>query len=115
MMKLWRDNFAPNLLEVEGPNRPINFVATRSGDKQTIYLKAVNPTDNAVEATITLDGAFAPKAATMQLVAPGNITAKNTLDQPDNIKVVPAAAVIENRSVKFTMPALSAGVVKVTQ
>ena len=115
VMKLWRDSFAPNLLAVDGPERPLNFVATRSADKQTVFLKAVNPTNTAVEAEIRLDGDLFPKTATMQLVAPGEETVKNTLEQPDNIKVVPATATIENRTVKFTMPPLSAGVVKVTQ
>ena len=115
VMKLWRDSFAPNLLAVDGPDHPLNFVATRSADKQTVFLKAVNPTNTAVEAAIRFDGDLNPKAATMQLVAPGGETVKNSLDQPDNIKVVPATATVENRTVKFTMPPLSAGVVKVTQ
>lgn len=115
VMKLWRDSFAPNLLAVEGPDRPLNFVATRSADKQTVFLKAVNPTNTAIEAAIRLDGDLTPKAATMQIVAPGGGNVRNTLEQPGNIKVVPAAATVENRTVKFTMPPLSAGVVKVTQ
>ena len=43
VMKLWRDSFAPHLLAVDGPDHPLNFVATRSADKQTVFLKAVNP------------------------------------------------------------------------
>jgi alpha-N-arabinofuranosidase len=115
VMKLWRDSFAPNLLAVDGPDRPLNFVATRSVDKQIVFLKAVNTASDAIEAAIRLDGDMIPKAVTMQLVAPGGETVKNTFDQPDSIKVVPATAIIENRTVKFTMPPLSAGVVKVTQ
>ena len=114
VMKLWRDSFAPHLLAVDGPDHPLNFVATRSADKQTVFLKAVNPTSTAVEAAIRLDGDLMPKTATMQLVAPGGETVKNSLDQPDNIKVVSATATVENRTVKFTMPPLSAGVVRVT-
>ena len=114
VMKLWRDSFAPNLLAVDGPDRPLNFVATCSADKQTVFLKAVNPTTMAVEAAVRLDGNLIPKAATMQLIAPGGETVKNSLDQPDNIKVVAATATVENRTVKFTMPPLSAGVVRVT-
>jgi len=114
VMKLWRDSFAPNLLAVDGPDHPLNFVATRSADKQTVFLKAVNPTSAAVEAAIRFDGDLIPKAATMQLIAPGGETVKNSLDQPDNIKVVPATATVEGRTVKFTMPPLSAGVVRVT-
>jgi alpha-N-arabinofuranosidase len=115
VMKLWRDSFAPNLLAVDGPERPLNFVATRSADKQTVFLKAVNPTGTEVETEIHLDGDLTPKTATMQLIAPGGETVKNSLEQPDNIKVISAIATIENRIVKFTMPPLSAGVVKLTQ
>jgi len=114
VMKLWRDSFAPNLLAVDGPDRPLNFVATRSADKQTVFLKAANPTTTAVEAAVRLDGDLMPKTATMQLVAPGGETVKNSLDEPDNIKVVAATTTVENRTVKFTMPPLSVGVVRVT-
>jgi alpha-L-arabinofuranosidase len=113
-MKLWRDAFAPNLLAVDGPDRPLNFVATRSDDKQTVFLKAVNPTSAAVKTVVRFDGDLAPRTATMQLIAPGGETVKNTIEQPDNIKVAPFAASVENGVVKFTMPPLSAGVVRVT-
>ncbi len=49
----------------------------------------------------------------MQLIAPGGETVRNSLDQPDSITVITAAATIENRSVRFTMPPLSAGVVRI--
>lgn len=114
-MKLWRDSFAPNLLAVDGPDHPLNFVATRSADRQTVFLKAVNPGMNAIEAAIRFDGDLTPGNATMQIIAPGGETVKNSLDQPDNIKVVPASATVENRTVKFTMPPFSAGVVRMTQ
>jgi alpha-N-arabinofuranosidase len=114
VMKLWRDSFAPNLLAVEGPDHPLNFVATRSADRRTVFLKAVNPTGSAVETVVRFDGDLAPGTATMQLVAPGDETVKNTLEEPDNIKVVNATATVEGRTVKFSMPPLSAGVVRVT-
>jgi alpha-N-arabinofuranosidase len=114
VMKLWRESFAPNLLAVDGPDRPLNFVATRSADRQTVFLKAVNPTGATVEAAVRLDGDLIPKVATMHLIAPGSETVRNSLEQPDKIKVVPTAATVEDRTVKFTMPPLSAGVVRVT-
>jgi alpha-L-arabinofuranosidase len=111
VMKLWRDSFAPNLLAVDGPDRPLNFVATRSADKLTVFLKVVNPTDTAVEAAVRLDGDLTPKTATMQMIAPGGETVKNSLKEPDNIKVITANVTVENQTVKFTMPSLSTGVV----
>ncbi|MBN2591315.1 MAG: carbohydrate binding domain-containing protein [Sedimentisphaerales bacterium] len=115
VMKMWRDSFAPNLLSVDGPDRPLNFVATRSEDKKTVFLKAVNPTDSAIETSIILDGDFVPGSATMQMVAPEDENTRNSLEQSDNIKVIPSAVVVENKIVKFSMPAFSVGVVKVTQ
>ena len=50
----------------------------------------------------------------MQLIAHGGETVKNSIEQPDNIKIEAAKAVVENQTIKFTMPALSAGVVQVT-
>jgi alpha-N-arabinofuranosidase len=114
VMKLWRDSFAPDLLAVDGPAHPLNFVATRSADKQTVFLKAVNPTGAPVEAAIRIEGDLVPKTATMQLVAPGGETVKNSFEQPENIKVVSGDATVEERTVRFTMPPLSAGVVRVT-
>lgn len=113
VMKLWRDSFAPDLLAADGPNRPLNFVATRSEDKKTVFLKAVNPTGDAIKACVRLDGGPIPGAATMQLIAPGGETVKNSLEQPDTIRVVPAEVAVEDRTVKFTMPPFSAGVVRV--
>ena len=83
--------------------------------KNTVFLKAVNPTENTIEAEIAIDGDFVPSEATMQMVAPDDENARNSLGQPDNIKVVPSAAIVENKTVKFSMPAFSVGVVKVTQ
>jgi alpha-N-arabinofuranosidase len=114
-MKLWRDSFAPNLLAVDGPDHPLNFVATRSTDKRTVFLKAVNPTTNTVETIVHLDGGMEPRKAAMQLIAPGAETVKNSLEQPNNIKATPATATIENSAVKFNMPPLSAGVVRITR
>ncbi len=113
VMKLWRDSFAPHLLAVEGPDRPVNFVATRSADKRIVFLKAVNPTGTAVDVEVRLEGDWVPKTATMQRITPGGETVKNTLDQPDNIKVSTVAATVENNTIKFNLPPLSAGVVRV--
>jgi hypothetical protein len=62
----------------------------------------------------TRSGHFHTQAATMQLIVPGGETAKNSLEQPDNIKIIPPPATVKRRVVKFTMPPLSAGVVRVT-
>lgn len=115
VMKLWRDHFAPQRLAVETPtggaDAPrLNVVATRTEDGKQLILKSVNPTDQEMQVAATLDG-FAPAAATMELVAPGNLRAKNSMDKPDVVKVVKADATVNGQNVTFTLPAYSAGVV----
>ena len=114
VMKLWRDSFAPHLLTVEGPQRPLNFVATRSADKQTVFLKVVNPTHATIQTDVLLTGDFMPNSADVQLIAPGSETVKNSIEHPDNIRVVDSVAKVSDRTVTFSMPPLSAGVVRVT-
>ncbi|MCF7974787.1 MAG: hypothetical protein K9N55_13295 [Phycisphaerae bacterium] len=114
VMKLWREAFGPNLLAVDGPDRPLNFVAVRSADKQTVFFKVVNPTQSTVAAAVRFDGDLMPGNATLKLIAPGGETVKNSLEAPDNIKVVAATATVKGQTVQFTMPPLSAGVVRVT-
>jgi hypothetical protein len=38
-LSLWGDSFAPNLLTVDGPDRPLNLVATCSADQRTVFLE----------------------------------------------------------------------------
>jgi alpha-N-arabinofuranosidase len=114
VMKLWRESFAPNLLAIEGTDRPLNVVASKTDDNGTLFLKVVNPDGEAHEAAFTLDG-FAAGAATMQLIAPGSETAKNSLEKPDVLKAVEAPVTRSGNTVRVTMPAWSAGVIKVTR
>lgn len=114
VMKLWRDSFAPNLLAVDGPDRPLNFVATRSADGLTTYLKAVNPTEQPVEAEIHLAGGIMPATAEFEYIAPGSLDARNSLAEPDALRVVPGTATLNGRTVRFTLPPLAVGVVRVS-
>ncbi len=114
VMKLWRDAYAPHLLAVDGPTHPLNFVATRSADGLTTILKAVNPTEQPIIANIQLEGGVLPAQADVQVVAPGSLDARNSLAEPRAITAVPGTAKLAGRTVTFTLPALSAAVVKLT-
>ena len=43
VMKLYRDHFAPELLEIAGNAGDLNATATRTSDGERIYVKLVNP------------------------------------------------------------------------
>src|SRR4029079_19130754 len=41
VMKLFRESYAPKLLAIDGPEKPLNMTAARSEDGRTVYLKIV--------------------------------------------------------------------------
>ncbi|HPS01948.1 MAG TPA: alpha-L-arabinofuranosidase C-terminal domain-containing protein, partial [Candidatus Sumerlaeota bacterium] len=74
------------------------------------YLKAVNPTDKPIVVALKVEGA-APAKATMQIVAPGSLQARNTLEKPDAVKAAEGKVTLEGGVARFEMPAYSAAVV----
>jgi alpha-L-arabinofuranosidase len=85
VMKLWREHYAPQRIALDGPTEPLNAVASRSEDGKTLYVKAVNPAAEAVRVQLTLNN-VAPGKASLQLVAPGDLAARNTLEARDTVR-----------------------------
>jgi len=117
VMKLWRDHYQPERLEADtsGLGR-LNVIASRSLDGSTLVVKAVNPTSTQAEVTGTLDdprGRFAGAACTFELVAPGSLNARNSMQAPDAVKPMPGEVKLATRELKFTMPPWSVGVITV--
>ncbi|MCU0873785.1 MAG: DUF1080 domain-containing protein [Pirellulaceae bacterium] len=110
VMKLWREHYAPHRVALEGETAPLNAVATKSADGKTLYFKAVNPSDEAVPVQLQLAGGAAGKA-TLQVVAPGDLAARNTLEARDAVQPKPAAVQQNGATLRFTLPPLSCGVV----
>jgi alpha-N-arabinofuranosidase len=115
VMQLWRNHYAPIRIAVEGDDETLNTVATKSQDGKTLYIKCVNPGQSQTEVSLTLAGKRSITAASMKLVAPGSLSARNTLDQPDTVVVRSAPVHLENGRALFTLPALSAAVVTMEQ
>jgi alpha-N-arabinofuranosidase len=115
VMSIWRDHFEPNLLKTEGGEETVlSAVATEADDKRTVVLKLVNPGKTALGVTATLEGAFVPGRAAVQMVAPGSESARNTLKDPGAIRVEETAAAVEGQRVRVTLPPLSVAAVRVT-
>ncbi len=77
VMKLWREHYAPQRIALEGEAGSLNAVATRSADGRTLFVKAVNPSDEAANVLLQVTG-DTPDSATLQLIAPGQLAARNT-------------------------------------
>ncbi|MEI6603982.1 MAG: family 16 glycoside hydrolase [Verrucomicrobiota bacterium] len=107
--KLWREHFAPKRLKLEGPEQPLNSVATLSEDGKTLYLKSVNPTKQVVTIRLSTSAAFANAKAEL-LVVSGLVNDRNSLDEPTKLAPKPLPLTREAGVIHFIMPALSAGV-----
>jgi alpha-N-arabinofuranosidase len=113
MMKLWRDHYAPLRLSVEGETGPLSITASKSENGECIYIKAINPSPNPVDAEVKLSGRFEPSEAELLLVNPGSLQVRNTLTQPDVVHPVKSKVTLDGRTIRFTLPPLSAGVVTI--
>lgn len=113
VMKLWWDHFAPDFLPVEGDQQGCNIVATRSEDGGKLVIKAVNPHDRAMKIGVELDGEFSAQTASMQVVAPGSLSARNTLAEPAAVKPETADVQLNGKRLRFDLPAYSTAVIEV--
>jgi alpha-N-arabinofuranosidase len=111
VMKLWRDRFAPHRIALEGETGPLNAVASKSADGTKVIFKAVNPTEKPVPVTLKLTGKL--REASLQLVAPGNLNARNTLDERDAVQPKPAPVEKHGQELRFTLPPISCGAVEI--
>jgi alpha-N-arabinofuranosidase len=111
VMKLWWGHYAPEVLELQGDAGPLNAIATRSTDGKTLHFKAVNPTDQAVDVELRIQPGYSITNSELQLVQPGTLSAKNTLDAPNTIHPVSALIQQDGQTLRFTLPAFSAGIV----
>jgi alpha-N-arabinofuranosidase len=115
VMKLYRDHFAPELLELAGNLGDLNATATRTADGEKIYLKLVNPRDQEVPVEIALRGDFPLLAASMQVVAPDSLAARNTLEQPAAVQAVPAKVERTGMTARVRLPRWSVAVVTLSR
>ncbi len=112
VMKLWRDHYAPQRIDLQGALDPLNAVATMSEDGKTLLVKAVNPSDAEVPVVLKLADRTVQDAS-LQLVAPGSLAARNTLEARDVVQPKTGAVQHDGSALRFSLPPLSCGVVEI--
>jgi alpha-N-arabinofuranosidase len=115
VMKLWSDNYAPYRIDMSGPVGNLNAIATKSADDNSICFKVVNPTDQNIPVKLVIDDTFDVGSASLQLVAPGSLSSRNTLENPNAVLAEARFVSLNNQTIRFTMPPISAGVVKLSR
>ena len=115
VMRLWHDHYSPNLVETvaEGTNTDLNIASTLSDDAQTLNIQIVNADAEDQSVEFEIDGTFVPETAYMHYVAPGDLYARNTLEDTDVVKVQAKVLGIDGQNLRFNVPAYSAMVVTV--
>src|SRR5260370_41539755 len=115
VMKLYRDHFAPELLEIAGNLGDLDATATRTSDGERIYVKLINPGDQEGSVEVALRGECPLLAAGMQLVAPGNLSARNTIEQPAAAQAVPGKIQRTGLTGRVRLPGLSVAVITLSR
>jgi alpha-N-arabinofuranosidase len=110
VMKLYRDHFQPLRLALEGDAGGLNALATRSEDGRQMVLKVVNPGTERLQVCLQTMPSGAWSRADLQVVAPGDLNVRNTLDDPHLVAARQARATFGADGVRFALPPLSVGV-----
>jgi len=111
VMKLWREHFAPNLIEVLGETDNLNLIATKSEAGKIVYVKVVNPTEKSYVVQLSMAGNEQLKSTSFQLVAPGSIDAVNSMANPSTVSANDGKLIRNGENIQITVPAYSAGIV----
>ncbi len=110
VMRLWRSNYAPLRVELKGETKPLNVVATTNTERSRAFLKLVNPTADPVRVSLRIHSKFKIRSSKLDLVAPGDLKARNSLSEPRAVSPREAPVRASGDKVFFVMPPLSAGV-----
>jgi alpha-N-arabinofuranosidase len=113
VMKFWREHFAPLRIGTEGDLEALNLIATKSQDGKLLYVKAVNSSDKEIEVNLSIGQDYQFKNATMKVVAPGSLEARNTLEKPNAVRPVQGILERNGQQLKFKLAPLSAAVVTI--
>jgi len=106
------DHYASS--ELKEPVPFIDLSATLTEDRKTIYLHIVNRHETeASEMEISLRR-FTPKKASQQYVAGRTVEDRNTLDNPENVKIQKASVEIKGEKILFNLPAHSVNLIKIS-
>jgi alpha-N-arabinofuranosidase len=112
VMKLYRDHYAPQSLNVEGAGMGLSADAAKTADGKRVVVKLVNASDAARSVAVEL-GSFAAGTASLSIVAPDNLNARNTMEHPDMIRPVAGKVAVEGSTVRLSLPRWSVGVLEV--
>ena len=112
--KLWHDNLSKKRLAFTGETGDLSISTTLSENSKKVIVKIVNPTDKPYELTVTGDWKKLTGAG-YEYLAPGSLTAANSMEAPNAVAVKKQNVVPVGAKVTITLAPLSAGVLNLTK
>jgi len=112
--KLWYDNFSQYRLAYTGETGKLSIITTLSENGKDVIVKIVNPTED--EYTLTIDGDWKSlTGAGYQFIAPGTLTAANSMESPHAVSVEKKEIVPSGNRVTLAIEPISAGVLRLSK
>ena len=115
IMKFWHDHYGQNFLATDGSNSNLNVSSTRTKDGREIYFKVINASGTDIPMQLEIEGSFQLRDVLLEQIAPGTLTATNTMAKPDNLHVEKGNVEIDSGWVHFTVPRNAGVIVTLSQ
>lgn len=107
VMKLWREHFAPERLEITGMPDSVNAVASFDPEGNRMVIKLVNNSTGNKPIIISLPVDYKGNQASGHLVRGLSLSDRNTMENPGQISPKDQPVTLRGRKVSSTMPGLS--------
>ena len=112
--ELWYDNFSKYRLAFSGDTGNLSVSTTLSENGADVIVKVVNPTEES--ATLRIKGDWTGvKGTVFEYYAPGSLTVANSMENKNAVALKKATAKTDGNDVVLSVPALSAGVLRISQ
>ena len=112
--ELWYDHFSRYRLDYEGDTGNLSVVTTLSENGRDVIVKVVNPTEEAIDLTVSGDWKGIAGTA-YEYFAPGSLSAANSMAEKHAVKRQQAAPAARDGAVTLHVDPLSAGVLTITK
>jgi alpha-N-arabinofuranosidase len=113
VMKLWREHFAPERLEMTGIADSLNAVASFDPKDKRMVIKLVNNSFNNKQTSIKLPDNYDAKEIIGYQVTGGSLQVRNTMAHPDMIKPVNQPVSLKGHKVTTDLPALGCVLIEI--
>ncbi|MBR3454339.1 MAG: alpha-L-arabinofuranosidase [Bacteroidaceae bacterium] len=112
--ELWYNHFSKYRLAFSGETGDISVSTTLSENGADVIVKVVNPTDR--PANLRIKGDWTGVAGTeFEYYAPGSLTVANSMENKNAVALQKTNAKTDGTDVLLSVPALSAGVLRITK